>query len=103
MAGFLSKSQELLRLIPDLQCHGCKSVPGPKDNQKNRYSCMDSSHILCEEHKVECPCGSKVKNFIKSVFHWGFFGRVQTILIRIKSGLELHKYVARVLKVHGTH
>ena len=65
MAGFLSKSKELLRLIPDLQCHDCKSVPGPNEKQKNRYSCMDASHILCEEHKVKCPCGSKVNKFIK--------------------------------------
>jgi len=60
MAGLLSKSKELLRLIPDLQCHDCKSVPGPNENQKNRYSCVDASHFLCEEHKTECPCGSKV-------------------------------------------
>ena len=65
MAGLLSKNKELLRLIPDLQCHDCKSVPGPNENQKNRYSCFDASHILCEEHKAKCPCGSKVKNFIK--------------------------------------
>ena len=64
MAGCLSKSKELLRLIPDLQCHNCKSVPGPNENQKNRYSCLNenSSHILCEEHKNKCPCGSKVGN-----------------------------------------
>jgi len=62
MAGYqgLSKSKELLRLIPDLQCHDCKSVPGPNENQKNRYSCVNGSHILCEEHKAKCPCGSKV-------------------------------------------
>ena len=64
MAGCLSKSKELLRLIPDLQCHNCKSVPGPKENQKNRYLCLNenASHILCEEHKTKCPCGSKVGN-----------------------------------------
>ena len=62
MAGCLSKSKELLRLIPDLQCHNCKSVPGPNENQKNRYSCLNAngSHILCEEHKTKCLCGSKV-------------------------------------------
>ena len=60
MAGCLSKSKELLRLIQDLQCHDCKSVPGPNEKQKNRYSCVDASHILCEEHKAECPCGSTV-------------------------------------------
>ena len=64
MAGCLSKSKELLRLIPDLQCHDCKNVPGPNENQKNRYSCVEASHFLCEEHKTECPCGSKVKKYI---------------------------------------
>ena len=62
MAGFLSKSKELLRLIPDLQCLECKNVPGPNENQANRYSCTNASHILCEEHKTKCPCGSKVGN-----------------------------------------
>ena len=60
MAGFLSKHEELLRLIPDLQCYICKNVPGPNGTQTNRYSCFDSSHTLCEEHKTECLCGSKV-------------------------------------------
>ena len=61
MAGCLSKREELLLgLIPNLQCHECKDVPGPNGNQKNRYSCFDESHTLCEEHKHECPCGSKV-------------------------------------------
>ena len=60
MAVFLSKCEELLKLIPDLQCRKCKNVPGPNGNQKNRYSCIDSSHTLCEEHKNKCLCGSKV-------------------------------------------
>ena len=60
MAGCLSKCEELLGLIPELQCHECKDVPGPNGNQKNRYSCFDASHTLCEEHKKKCPCGSKV-------------------------------------------
>ena len=60
MAVFILKCEELLRLIPDLQCHKCKNVPGPNGNQKNRYSCIASSHTLCEEHKTECLCGSKV-------------------------------------------
>ena len=58
MAGLLSKHDELLRLIPDLQCHNCKNVPGP--TQKNRYSCTKAAHTLCEEHKTKCLCGSKV-------------------------------------------
>ena len=60
MAGLLSKHEELLRLIPDLQCHICKNIPRPNWKQKNRYSCFDSSHTLCEEHKTKCACGSKV-------------------------------------------
>ena len=62
MAGFLSKREELLQFIPYLQCHKCKNVPGPKGSQKNRYSCIQASHTLCEEHKNECPCGSFVGN-----------------------------------------
>ena len=60
MAVFLSKCDDLLKLIPDLQCHNCKNVPGPNGNQKNRYTCIDAAHTLCEEHRNECLCGSKV-------------------------------------------
>ena len=61
MAGSLSKHEELLqKLIPDLQCHECKNVPGPIGNQMNRYSCTKAAHTLCEEHKTKCACGSKV-------------------------------------------
>ena len=60
MAGFLSKQEELLKIIPEVQCHKCKNVPGPSGNEKNRYSCFDKSHVLCEEHKAKCPCGSIV-------------------------------------------
>ena len=58
MAASLSKREELLGLIPELQCHKCKNVPGP--TQKDRYSCTNAGHTLCEEHKAECPCGSLV-------------------------------------------
>ena len=57
MANYRAKCQELLRFIPDLQCHKCQDVPGP--NEKNRYSCVDS-HTLCEKDKLKCPCGSVV-------------------------------------------
>jgi len=60
MAEYLSKCDQLLKLLPHLQCHKCKDVPGPNDNQRNRYYCIDQSHTLCEEHKAECPCESKV-------------------------------------------
>ena len=62
MAGFLSKREELLQFIPYLQCYKCKNVPGPNGIQKNRYSCIQASHTLCEEHKNGCPCGSFVGN-----------------------------------------
>ena len=58
MAVFLSKCEELLKLIPELQCRKCKNVPRP--TQKDRYSCINAAHTLCEEHKIKCPCGSKV-------------------------------------------
>ena len=60
MAVFLSKCKQLQKLIPELQCHKCSNVPGPNWKQKNRYSCIDSSHTLCEKHKFKCPCGSLV-------------------------------------------
>ena len=60
MAGSLSKREELLGLISELQCHKCKDVPGPNGNKKNRYSCTKAAHTLCEEHKTKCACGSKV-------------------------------------------
>ena len=60
MAGSLSKREELLGLISELQCHMCKDVPGPNGNKKNRYSCTKAAHTLCEEHKTKCACGSKV-------------------------------------------
>ena len=60
MAVFLSKCKQLQKLMPELQCHKCSNVPGPNWKQKNRYSCIDSSHTLCEKHKTRCPCGSLV-------------------------------------------
>ena len=55
-----TKSDEVLRLIPELQCHKCQDVPGPVGDQMNRYSCIDESHILCEKDKNRCSCGSEV-------------------------------------------
>ena len=56
-----SKCDELLKLLPDMQCRKCKNIPGPDGDQRNRYQCFNESHALCEEHKAECPCGSKVE------------------------------------------
>ena len=60
MSMFTYKSQQLLKHIQDLQCHKCQDVPAPNDDKKNRYSCINESHVLCENHKAECPCGSLV-------------------------------------------
>lgn len=57
---FDSKCKELLKILPELQCFKCKDVPGPKQDQKNRYICFNESHNLCEKDKVQCPCGSNV-------------------------------------------
>ena len=60
MANFQYQCTELLKFLPDLQCQKCKDVPGPSNPKKRRYSCMDGSHVLCEEHKAKCPCGALV-------------------------------------------
>ena len=52
MAKFQFQCEELLKILPDLQCQECKDVPGPIGDKKYRYSCLDESHALCEEHKV---------------------------------------------------
>ena len=56
MAVFRSKCEALLKIIPDLQCRKCKDVPGPRNNQKHRYFCVES-HALCHKHRDECRCG----------------------------------------------
>ena len=60
MAEFETKSKELLKILPDLQCHECKDVPGPSGAKKNRYNCVNECHVLCEKHKAKCACGSLV-------------------------------------------
>lgn len=49
-------------LIPTLQCYSCKSVPGPEENEKSRYNCLNlnESHLLCNDCKSKCSCGSNV-------------------------------------------
>ena len=46
--------KELLRLK-------CKNVQGTTGNEKNCYSCVDSSHTLCEKDKLKSPCESLVR------------------------------------------
>ena len=41
MTEVLSKRDELLKLLPELQCRECKDVPGPKENQMKRYQCLN--------------------------------------------------------------
>merc|ERR1712173_337730 len=60
MERIQSKCEELLNILPYVQCHDCKDVPGPCRKTRNRYSCVDGSHVLCENHKEKCPCGSLV-------------------------------------------
>ena len=54
------KRKSLESIIDSLQCFSCKDVPGFKKEQRNRYSCVDESHQLCEKCKPACDCGSLV-------------------------------------------
>ena len=57
---FCFKSLE--NAIESLQCYRCKAFPvsGPNGQQKNRYSCFNESHQLCEICKELYSCGSLV-------------------------------------------
>ena len=50
----------LQKVISSLQCSKCKSVPGLDKFSQNRYHCMKSSHVLCENCKSLCKCRSPV-------------------------------------------
>ena len=55
---FQNKCDNLMKLLPKIQCHNCERVPGPRAADRNRYVCQNSHH-LCENCKYEkCPCGS---------------------------------------------
>ena len=55
------KNKTLLEnTIESLQCFKCKAVPGLTTESKNRYSCVDESHQVCEKCKSACECGSIV-------------------------------------------
>ena len=61
MAGTSAVKCELLEsLIESLQCYSCGAVPGPSEEQRNRYNCIDYSHQLCEDCRERCMCGSPV-------------------------------------------
>ena len=67
MASRFDSKRELLKnIVESLQCYKCKAVPGPTEEQKNRYSCLDNSHELCEDCKAACECGSVVGQFPSS-------------------------------------
>ena len=57
------KSKLLESIIESLQCFNCKDVPGFMKDQRNRYSCFEKSHQLCENCKDKCECGSLVVKF----------------------------------------
>ena len=54
------RKEELLRIIQDLQCFKCKTVPEPIGDQSKHYLCLNPVHSLCEKHKEQCPCRSMV-------------------------------------------
>ena len=61
MATELDYKRKLLEsVIETLQCFNCKDVPGFMKDQRNRYSCFEKSHQLCENCKDKCECGSLV-------------------------------------------
>ena len=45
------KHEFLENTIESLQCFKCKDVPGFSEKQRNRYSCHDNAHQLCEKCK----------------------------------------------------
>ena len=53
-------SEFLEKTIDSLQCFNCKAIPGPSDEERNRYSCINKSHQLCKQCKELCACGSLV-------------------------------------------
>ena len=57
---FECKRKSVEAVIESLQCFKCKDVPGFKEEQKNRYNCVNESHQLCEKCKEKCDCGSLV-------------------------------------------
>ena len=60
-AQYNFKPEFLENTIKSLQCFKCKDVPGFDKEQKNRYSCHDNAHQLCEKCKNgPCECGSTV-------------------------------------------
>ena len=64
--SILFKTDFVKSLIFELQCYKCRDLPSIVGLRKNRYSCVKKGHILCNDCKTECLCGSKVGK--KSMF-----------------------------------
>lgn len=67
---FESKKQVLLKILPDLTCVRCKSVPNKGGPRRDRHSCVKQAHTICGACKdKKCPCcGSKVTQTPNPVF-----------------------------------
>ena len=69
-AQYNFKPEFLENTIKSLQCFKCKDVPGFDKEQKNRYSCHDNAHQLCEKCKNgPCECGSTIGKIPNPVVH----------------------------------
>ena len=66
---FDCKRKMLESVIETLQCYKCQDVPGFKEEQRNRYICVENSHQLCEKCKDLCKCGSVVTKCPSPVVH----------------------------------
>jgi len=66
---FDCKRKMLESVIETLQCFKCQDVPGFKEEQRNRYICVENFHQLCENCKNLCKCGSVVTKRPSPVVH----------------------------------
>merc|ERR1712176_1482599 len=65
---FSAKRESLESIIESLACYKCDAMPGPNGDGRNRYSCVDNSHSLCESCKTKCKCGSSVGKCPNPIF-----------------------------------
>ena len=57
---FNIERKSIENIYKSLACYNCHEVPGPNEEQRNRYTCVVNSHLLCEKCKSQCNCGSWV-------------------------------------------
>ena len=52
----------ILKLLPQLTCYKCKSIPRADDSYKTGYKCLNPNdfHFICEKCKGKCPCNFNV-------------------------------------------